>query len=148
MLERAAQMRVVGRTDDAIAVLGEILRRDPDHAGAFALQVDLLTDAGRFTDLAAVIRPRLIEAPNDADLLVQMAGIHAQLGEHYDAIRYYERARLAGADETVELLNALASEYYADGNLEKARELFELSLASDPEQPQIRRLLEELLGRE
>ncbi|NKB87490.1 MAG: GWxTD domain-containing protein [Acidobacteria bacterium] len=145
-LARAAQRRVLGQTDAAMAALGEVLRRDPDHAGAFALQIELLTDAGRFTDLADLIRPRLVDRPNDAELLLQMAAVHAQLGEHYDAIRYYERSRLAGAEETLELLNALASEYYADGNFDQARELFERSLEVLPDQPQIRRVLEEVLG--
>ena len=88
----------------------------------------------------------LVDDPNDPRLLRLMADVQAELGQHYDAIRYYERARLAGTEETPELLNALASEYYAEGNVEKARELFERSLEIDGEQPQVRRLLDEVLA--
>jgi hypothetical protein len=49
-------------------------------------------------------------------------------------------------DESAEILNALASEYYADDNAARARQLLQRSLELEPEQPQIRRLLEELLG--
>ncbi len=145
-LARARQMRTAGLTDQAATLLGEILRREPDNDAAFELQVDLLTDAGRFNDLAELIRPRLVAAPNAPDLLLQMGAIQAELGEHYDAIRYYERALLAGSAETTEVLNALGSEYFADEDTGRARELFERSLELDPEQPQIRRVLEELLG--
>ena len=53
---------------------------------------------------------------------------------------------LAGSAETTELLNALASEYYAEGDAERTRALLRRSLELNAEQPQILRLLEELLG--
>ena len=145
-LARARQMRIVGQTERAIDVLDGILSRDAGNEGAFALQVELLTDAGRHADLAELIAPRLVAEPNDAQLLLQMGSLQAQLGQHYDAIRYYERALLAGSAETTELLNALASEYYAEGDAERTRALLRRSLELNAEQPQILRLLEELLG--
>ena len=145
-LARARQMRIVGQTERAIDVLDGILSRDAGNEGAFSLQVELLTDAGRHADLAELIAPRLVAEPNDAQLLLQMGSLQAQLGQHYDAIRYYERALLAGSAETTELLNALASEYYAEGDAERTRALLGRSLELNAEQPQILRLLEELLG--
>ena len=53
---------------------------------------------------------------------------------------------LAGTAETTELLNALAFEYYAEGDTERTRALMARSLELDADQPQILRLLEELLG--
>lgn len=147
-LARARQLRTVGRTAEAIDQLERALAREPDLPGALELQIELLTDAGRFDQLEAVLEPRLVARPNDAELLQVMGDVQARLGEHYDAIRFYERARLSGVEETPELLNALASEYYAEQDLAKARELLERSLELDPEQPQIRRLLEELLASE
>jgi len=145
-LARARQMRTAGQTERAIDVLDGVLSRDARNDAAFALQLELLTDAGRQADLAALIGPRLVASPNDPQLLLQMGSLQAQLGQHYDAIRYYERALLAGSAETTQLLNALASEYYAGGDMERARALLERSLALSAEQPQIVRLLEELLG--
>lgn len=143
-LARARQLRTIGRTDDAIAELEDVLRREPDLEEALKLQIELLTDAGRLEQLQALIEPRLVERPNDPQLLLTLAETKARLGQHYDAIRYYERARLGGAEETPELLDALASEYYAEGQLDETRRLLERSLELDPDQPQMRRLLERL----
>ena len=143
-LVRAQQLRTAGRTDEAIAELEAVLAREPDRADALALQLDLLTDAGRYGRIAELLAPRLVRAPNDVDLLLRMADAKAKLAEHYDAIRFYERARLAGAEETPELLNALASEYYAEGRFDRVRALLERSLELRPDQPQMRRLLERL----
>ena len=70
------------------------------------------------------------------------------MGNNPHAIRFYERARLATRpDENTAILNPLASAYYGDSRLDKAREILELSLQVDPEQPEVRRLLNEVLGR-
>lgn len=146
-LERARQLRTVGRTEEAIAELDAALSREPGLEEALELQIELLSDAGRFEQLERLLEPRLVRRPNDAGLLRTMGDVQARLGEHYDAIRFYERARLAGAEETPALLNALASEYYAEGEIDEARTLLERSLELDADQPQIRRLLQELLSR-
>lgn len=144
VLQRARQLRVVGRLDEAIAELGEALQRAPDLEGGLELQVEMLIEAGRFEQVDELLAPRLVERPNDTDLLLQLADVNARLGKHYDAIRYYERARLVGGVETPELLGDLASEYWAEGDVDKARELLEQSLELDPDQPQMRRLLERI----
>ena len=144
-LERAYQYRTLGRTAEAIAWLETALRRAPEMREALELQAELLMEAGRYEELDELLIPRLVQAPNNLGLLMTLAEANARLGRHYNAIRYFERARLTVDDETPELLNALASEYYADGNIEKTRELIERSLSLDPEQPEIQRLLEQVL---
>ncbi|MFW6198848.1 MAG: GWxTD domain-containing protein [Acidobacteriota bacterium] len=144
VLQRARQLRTVGRLEEAIAELGKTLERAPDLEGGLELQADMLMEAGRFQEVDELLSPRLVERPNDTDLLLQLAEVNARLGRHYDAIRYYERARLVGDVETPELLGDLASEYWAEGDADKARELLEQSLQLDPEQPQLRRLLERI----
>ena len=104
--------------------------------------MSLLIEARRQDDLVELLTPRLAEDPKNVQLLLWLAEANALLAEHYDAIRYYERARLAGRQDTPEILNPLAAEYFAEENLEKARELLELSLEIRPDQPEIRRLLE------
>ncbi|HJO04616.1 MAG TPA: tetratricopeptide repeat protein, partial [Acidobacteriota bacterium] len=139
---RAEQLRTVGRTDEAVSELAHALRREPDLEPALKLQIELLQDAGRYSELDALLTPRTANDPNNSELLILVGEVKAQLAEHYDAIRFYERARIAGAEETPELLNALASEYYADGRLDRTRELLLQSLEIDPDQPQMQRLLE------
>lgn len=147
-LVRARQLRTVGRTDEAITQLDSVLRREPDMEEALELQLDLLTDAGRYQEIEELLTPRLVRAPKNVDLLLQLAEVEAQLGQHHDAIRYYERARLEGAEQTPELLNALASEYYAQGRLEPVATLLQRSLDLRPQQPQIRKLLDEVRARQ
>ncbi len=145
---RARQFRTVGRTDEAISELAHALRREPDLESALELQIELLRDAGRYSELNALLAPRTVNDPNNTELLILLGEVNAQLAEHYDAIRFYERARIAGAEETPALLNALASEYYADGRVERTRELLLQSLEIDPDQPQMQRLLEAVTSSE
>jgi hypothetical protein len=145
-LARARQLRTVGRSEQAIELLTELLARSPDQREALDLQLELLRDAGRYSELEELLAPLLAASPNAAELLLQAAEVKAMQGEHFDAIRYYERARIGGAAETPELLNALASEYWAEQRATEAAELLRRSLEIDPDQPQMRRLLEELEG--
>ena len=144
LLTRARQLRVLGDPDGALAIAQDALRRESSSASALALVAELLTELRRLSELRALLEPRLVQAPNDATLLLQLAEVAALLAEHRDAVRYYERARIGGADETPELLNALAAEYLADGNAARARELIEQSLGLRPEQPRMRAMLERL----
>lgn len=147
-LSRARQLRTAGETAAAIEVLGAALEREPEVDEALQLLLTLLRDGGRLSEIDALLTPRLARAPNDPALLLQAADNKAALGEHADAIRYYERARIGGAEETTELLNALASEYWAEGNAARARELLESSLQLNPDQPQVQRLLDEVINRQ
>jgi len=142
--QRALQYRVLGQVEEAIATLSPALARAPDFAEAMDLQTELLMEAGRYEEVDRLLAPRLIKDPNDVELLLTLAKANSGMGRRYDAIRYYERARLAGTEETSELLNDLATEYFADGQVGKARELLERSLQLDPEQPEVRRLLQEM----
>lgn len=145
---RARQLRVVGRTDEAISELAHALRRQPDLEAALELQIELLRDAGRYTELNALLTPRVAQDPNNPELLILLGEVNALLAEHYDAIRFYERARIAGAEETTTLLNALASEYFADGRVDRTRDLLLRSLEIEPDQPQMQRLLDSVMSSE
>ena len=145
---RARQLRVAGRTDEAISELAYALQREPDLQPAVELQIELLQDAGRYGELNALLRPRVAEDPNNSELLILLGEVNALLAEHYDAIRFYERARIAGADETTVLLNALAAEYFADGRVDRTRDLVLRSLEIEPDQPQMQRLLDAVMPSE
>lgn len=141
-LIRARQMRTLGRTDEAIEILRAVLERTPGHEGALALQVDLLSDAGRLDELAALLAPLLAKDPANGEMLVLLADVTARQANFYDAIRYYERARLAGVAETPELLNSLAAAYMEQDRPDKAEELLRRSLELSPEQAGIRTMLQ------
>jgi len=147
LTRRAAVLRASGRIEEAIVILDDVLRRAPNHREALDLQLQLLRDGGYFARVEALLVPRLAERPQDADLLVLLAEASAQQGQHYDAIRYYERARLGGREDP-EILNSLAASYLASEEIDsdqardKAIELLRRSLEMDSSQAGIRALLE------
>ncbi|MFQ5744802.1 MAG: GWxTD domain-containing protein, partial [Acidobacteriota bacterium] len=143
--QRAREYRVTGAVEKGIKVLQATLARVPDFKEGLDLLTELLMEAGRNEEVNKLLTPKLVKAPNDQKLLTTLAAVSVNLGHHYDAIRYYERARLATGQDTPELLNPLASEYYADGQVEKARQLLERSLQLLPNQPEVKRLLDQVL---
>ena len=146
LLRWAREFRTVGQIEPAIVAARQALEREPESAEALELVSALLLDAGRLDQLVATLTPRLVERPRDLQLLRQLAEASARLGRHRDAVRYWERARLAGAEDTPDLLNALAAEYLELGDSERARELLERSLERSPNQAVARRLLDRIDG--
>jgi len=144
--DRAQQYRSLGLVDEAIEVLASAVERVDDD-DVLALQIELMMEGQRYDEVEALLRPLAIKNPNDTDILMALAAVSTQRGNNADAIRFYGRIRLVTNDETTAVLNPLASAYYGDGNLNKAREMLELSLQVNPEQPEIRRLLDEVLGK-
>ena len=143
-LDRAHQLRTLGKIDEAIPLLEEALTRVNDKE-LVELQIDLLMDAGKFDEVRDFLGPLLVDDPSNVTMLRVIALANANLGNHWDSIRYYERVRIVEEKESTDILNPLASAYYADGRIDKAREILQLSLKVNPEQPQIQKLLEELL---
>ncbi len=145
-LDRAQQLRLLGRTEEAIEVLNGALARVDDEQFV-ALQMELLMEVNKPAEVVKLLRPKLVEDPNDFNKLVVIGRASSEMGQHYDAIRYYELARRASREESTQVLNPLASAYYADGNIPKAREILHISLELNPEQPEIRRMLDEVLSK-
>lgn len=144
LLRRAATLHAAGRRDEALEVGLEILDRDPGESRALDLVVALLAEQERHGEILALLTPRIARAPHRVDLLLEAADAAARSGDHWDAIRYYERARRAGAEETPELLNTLAGEYLAHGDAAAARELLLRSLELRPGQALARSLLDSI----
>ena len=124
-------------------VISEILApyalstRNTDFIYAPPQGINLFHD-GEFVGPFVARNPRAIEG------MAMLAKAHASLGQHYDAIRYYERARIAMGEDTVDVLNPLATQYAAEGNVAKAREILARSLEIDADQPEIQRMLDQI----
>ena len=146
--DRAQQLRTLAQIDDAIEVLQPALERVDDEK-IRALQIDLLMEAERYEDLEALLMPLQREHPNETEILMALAAVNSRMGNNRQAIRWYERVRLATRpEERIEVLNPLASAYFGDGNNAKAREMLEKSLVVNPDQPEIQRLLDQALGKD
>ncbi len=140
-MERARQYRVVGDVDSALVWLRDALERDPGNTALRADHVELLKSAGLYEELIQVLTPAVVDDPNNPELMLDLASAHADAGEHYDAIRYYERSRMELKQDSPDVLNALANEYLADEQTDKARQLLQLSLELDADQPEIQQML-------
>lgn len=145
--DRAQQFRVLAEIDNAIEVLRPAVERVDDEQ-ILALEIDLLMEAERYQELETMLMPMQRERPNDTDMLMALGAVNSRMGNNGQAIRWYERVRLATRpEERIDILNPLAAAYFGDGNHEKAREMLEKSLTVDPDQPEIRTLLDQVLGR-
>jgi len=140
-MERARQYRAVGDLDTAVIWLRDAFERDPDNRALREEHVELLKSAGLHEELIQVLMPAVIEDPNNPKLMLDLASAYADAGEHYDAIRYYERSRMALKQDSPAVLNALANEYLADEQPDKARQLLQRSLELDADQPEIQQML-------
>ena len=145
-LERAQQYRIAGDLDSAVYWLDYAQDREPEDPEILERYTVLLEETGRYDRLIEVLLPASAQNPRDTDLLLRLARSYALTAQHYDAIRFYERARMVMGEDTSNVLNELAASYQADGNIDKARELLERSLEIDAEQPEARSMLERLGG--
>jgi GWxTD domain-containing protein len=143
-LERAKQYRVVGDTDAVSKWLDYARDREPDDPEIVREYAQILEETGRYEDLAAVLLPASVTNPRDHELLLRLGRTYTLLAQHYDAIRFYERARMVMEEESTEVLNALAAEYQAEGRIDKARELLQLSLQLEPDQTDARAMLDRI----
>lgn len=109
---------------DSIIMLASIHIKQKDHETAYQL-----------------LNRLLIKEPNDLILLKMVGDCALEMKQYSDAVRFFERVRMQQPEE-LQNLNKLALAYFAIGQREKARELWEMSLKLDKEQAEIRRLLQ------
>ena len=81
MMIRAAQFRTVGRFDDAIAALRNVLRRVPDKEEALLLLGEMLQAADRHEELEALLAPRLVRMPRRRRVAVDARRIERSAGQ-------------------------------------------------------------------
>ncbi|NKB89670.1 MAG: GWxTD domain-containing protein [Acidobacteria bacterium] len=143
-LERAQQYRIAGDLDAAVQWLDYAQEREPEDPEILERYSMLLEETGRYERLIEVLLPASAENPRDHEMLIRLARTYALAAQHYDAIRFYERARMVMGEESTELLNELAASYQAESRPDRTRELLMLSLELDPEQAQARAMLDRL----
>jgi thioredoxin-like negative regulator of GroEL len=119
--ELAATLAAADRPSDAVAELRRVLDVADDFAGRLAV-ARMLRDLGR-TDEAGAEYARLAEArPDDVELALEHAQLHAWAERYAEAARLLEAA-LARHPGSARIRVELARVYYASGRLTEGRAL-------------------------
>jgi GWxTD domain-containing protein len=82
--------------------------------------------------------------PTQYEVVAGLGLVYSRTSEEAKAVAYLERALALRPPDTA-LLNALGESYRKLGNLDKAKEFFQLSLELDANQPAVRELLSQLM---
>jgi protein O-GlcNAc transferase len=82
----------LGRTDQALLVLDEVLRKDPRHYGAQRARGVLFASRGDHESAIADLRSAIEAAPRDASIQYDLGLVFDMAGDAASALRQYERA--------------------------------------------------------
>ncbi len=101
--EEARLLRAMGRREEALEALEQLLEREPDNPGAIALGVEILTSLQRWEDVVSWLR-RLAEAdaPADQRRLARLGAadfLHRKLGRAQEALEELREAERLGAPD-------------------------------------------------
>jgi tetratricopeptide (TPR) repeat protein len=91
-LLRARVMQGMGRSDDALAILGQLLETDPQDPAALLARCNVLFELKRFPAALADCEGALAIDPDSVDALTSCAGICERLGDHDRALGLLHRA--------------------------------------------------------
>ena len=112
----------------------------PDLAAAYGLCLVNAQDFGRAKE---VLGPLVAGGQGTSEVLAGLGRAHHALGEFGEAaVRYREYLERFGAN--IEIMNLLGTCYFKMGNREEALKAWEKSLELSPDQPQIRKLVDEI----
>jgi GWxTD domain-containing protein len=143
--EKGKGYLALGKKEEAEREFRQALTKNPDFVAARKELVQLYLGGDKYRKVIDLLEPVIVKSPRDYETLMVLGLSYDKLGEYYDAIRYYERARMVtGEDASVNLLNRLGNVYIKAENLKKAKEILEISLKKKPNQPVISKKLEEI----
>jgi len=132
-----------GDTAGAEAQFRRALEFAPDFGGTMANLGSLYGRTGRLEEAVTVLSRAVRLEPRNLEARVNLGAALGKLGRLDAAIDTLEEALRLGL-RTPELLDAAGLAHAQRGDAARARELLRESLALLPDQPQVRRLLEEL----
>jgi len=126
---KALCLRELGRTQDAIGCLKQILTVKPNDAETIIALAQCYSDLSRYSDAEDLLRDALVSEPSNAYLHYKLALLYRDFGEIDKAVSYFEK--------TLSLEPAAATAYY---NYARVKHFD----ADDPIIHQIRQRLTEL----
>ena len=113
---------------------------NPNIAGAYGLSLMAAED---FVKAKEVLGPLASGGQGSAEILAAFGRARHALGEFAEAAALY-REYLERFGANVEIMNLLGTCHFKMGNREEALKAWEKSLEVNPDQPQIRKLVDEL----
>ncbi len=142
-LARAEQWMRRGELARASELLREAVELEPSRTEARITLMRMLLRERRFEEIIELGEPVAIEQPRNVELLILLASGYMGGERIRDAVRLLERV-LTEESDNLSALNLLAHASLAAGDLERALEAAESSLAIYPEQPSIVELKEQI----
>lgn len=142
-----AVYRALGRLEEAAAVLSQAIALEPGLAQAHNNLGSTLQELGRREEAESAYRRAVALAPTYADAHSNLANVLNERGEHGAALRACGEA-LAIDREHAGALASMGNAWRALGHGDRARDAFERSLASNPDQADVHHNLALLLDDE
>jgi GWxTD domain-containing protein len=139
----AEQYLKLGETETARKMYEDALKNDPNLTTARIVLARLHLDEKRSVEAIKLLEPAYAQNKDDAQVLLLLGDAHFQSGNYPRAAKLYEEAIIL-RPPTPSLFNALGICYAQQGNAEKAVHYLERSLELDPDQEQVKDLMEKL----
>jgi len=132
-----------GDLKEALSRLAEAHALKPGQPAIAAAYGLCLVNAQDFGRAKEVLGPLVAGGQGTSEVLAGLGRAHHALGEFAEAaVRYREYLERFGAN--IEIMNLLGTCYFKMGNREEALKAWEKSLEISPDQPQIRKLVNEI----
>jgi spermidine synthase len=132
LLSLALLYRRMGRFDEALAVLGDVVAKEPDSREALLLGAEVSGDRGDLPAMARFAELRLERDPSDAVAAALLAEVRLREGDFQRASRE-SASILARQPDEARALQVHAIAHAELGNRNLARQSFEKLLEHDPE---------------
>ena len=133
-----------GRKSEAENSYKAGLLSDPNNSEIRLALARLYMDSGKHQEALEALQPLSATQPDNPQMLHLTAEAYMGLERYSLAAKFLQRIVLAEEGVTTEVLNLLGEAYLKDGQLDKARDAWQRSLQADPDQPDIRKKLEDL----
>ena len=141
LLDLSGMWRHRGIPEAAEGLLRAAVERNPGNDECGLALAELLMETGKHEDVLGIVEPMLIEKPNEPALL-RLAGIsYFNVGDYSMAAKLFQRL-VAQEGESTFALNMLGSASQHAGDTEAALAAWRRSIKLDPDQEEIKRLLE------
>jgi arylsulfatase A-like enzyme len=143
--EQALDLLNRRRTREALTLLEELARREPNSASIHEVLGGTLLSAQQLGDARKIFERLLVLKPGDGKVLMNLGLLAISAREMDAAVAYLEQAHAARPDDPLVLLNLGQLYYHVRGDHERGRPYLERFVELAPEDraaPDIRKLLE------